>query len=165
MGARDPGRAAAAADPHPIGVMPAQRDSASLGTVTSGTVTRRLILCALLIGVVALIAGCGSSKPAFCKDKNDLQKSVSSISVSGGVSSLKTQLQTIETQAKSLVSSAKSDFPDQTTAINTAVSKLQTDIKALPSSPTPAQLASVALSAKDTVTSVSAFASAAKDKC
>lgn len=81
------------------------------------------------------------------------------------MSALKSQLQTIESQAKSLVSSAKSDFPDQTSAIDSAVSNLQTGIKALSSSPTPAQLASVAVDIKNTVSSVSAFASASKDKC
>jgi hypothetical protein len=146
--------------------MPGHRGGASLGTVTSGDVTRRLLLCGLLIGLLALIAGCGgSSKPAFCKNRSALQKSVTSISVSGGVSALKSQLETIESQAKSLVSSAKSDFPDQTSAIDSAVSNLQTGIKALSSSPTPAQLASVAVDIKNTVSSVSAFASASKDKC
>jgi hypothetical protein len=145
--------------------MLAQRDSGSLGFVTYRQMTRRLILSGLLIGLVALIAGCGSSKPAYCKDRSALQESVSSVSVSGGVSSLKSQLQTIESQAKSLVSSAKSDFPSETTAINGAVSSLQKSVKALSSSPTPAQLASVALDVKNTVTSVSAFTSATKSKC
>jgi copper chaperone CopZ len=145
--------------------MPAQRGSGSLSTVTSGSVIRRLILCGLIVGAVAVIAGCGGSKPAFCKNRSELQKSVSGINVSGGVSSLKTQVQTIEGQAKSLVSSAKSDFPNETTAISTAVSNLQSGVKALPSSPTPAQLVSVGADVKNTVSSVSAFASATKSKC
>ena len=152
-------------DPHPIGVMPAQRGGASLGPMTFGETVRRLMLCGLLIGVVAMIAGCGSSKPAYCNNRSALQKSVSSISVSGGVSSLKSQLQTIESQAKSLVSSAKSDFPNETTAISGAVSSLKKSIDGLSSSPTPAQLASVAVDIKNTVTSVSAFSSASKSKC
>lgn len=133
--------------------------------MTYGQMIRRLILCGLLIGVAALIAGCGSSKPAYCKDRSALQDSVSSVSVSGGASALKSQLQTIENQAKSLVSSAKSDFPNETTAIDGAVSSLQKSVKALSSSPTPAQLAAVALDVKNTVTSVSAFTSATKSKC
>ncbi len=133
--------------------------------MTHGQMIRRLILCGLLIGVAALIAGCGSSKPAYCKDRSALQESVSSVSVSGGASALKTQLQTIESQAKSLVSSAKSDFPNETTAIDGAVSSLQKSVQALSSSPTPAQLAAVALDVKNTVTSVSAFTSATKSKC
>ena len=146
--------------------MPARRRGASLQAVIPVRATRRLICCALLIGLAALIVGCGgSSKPAFCKNRSALQESVTNISVSGGVSSLKTQLQSIQGQAKSLVSSAKSDFPDQTTAINTAVSTLQTHVKELSSSPTPAQLAAVAVDVKNAVSSVSDFTSATKSKC
>jgi hypothetical protein len=151
--------------PHPIGVMPAERDGASLETVTSGSLTRRLILCCVLVGVAVLITACGASKPAFCKNRGALQESVSGISAGGGVSSLKAQLQTIESQAKNLVSSAKSDFPNETKAITGAVSSLQTSVKAVSSSPTPAQLASVAVDVKATANSVSAFASATKSKC
>jgi hypothetical protein len=133
--------------------------------VTTHGLTRRLILGGLLIGLAALIAGCGSSKPAYCDNVSALQKSVTSINITGGVSTLKTQVQTIQSQAKSVVSSAKSDFPDQTNAIDTSVSALQVDAKALSSSPTPAQLAAVAVGVKNTVSSVSAFASATKSKC
>jgi hypothetical protein len=134
--------------------------------VTPGTLTRPLILCVLLVlGLAALIAGCGSSKPAYCKNRSELEKSVSSLSVSGGVSSLKTQAQTIAGQAKSLASSARSDFPTETTAVDSAVSTLERQVKALPSSPGAAQLASVAVAVKNTVTSVTAFVSATKSKC
>jgi hypothetical protein len=133
--------------------------------VTTHSLTRRLILGGLLIGLAALIAGCGSSKPAYCKNVSALQKSVTGINVTGGVSALKTQVQTIQSQAKSVVSSAKSDFPSQTQAIDSAISTLETDVKALSSSPSPAQLAAVAVGVKNTVTSVSGFASATKSKC
>lgn len=130
-----------------------------------GYVTRRVILCGLLIGLAALIAGCGSSKPQYCKDRSALQKSVSNLSVTGGVSALKSQLQTIEGQVKSLGSSAKSDFPTETTAVDNAVSTLERQVKALPSSPSAGQLASVAVAIKNTVSSVSGFVSATKSKC
>jgi hypothetical protein len=151
--------------PHPIGVMPPQGASASLRIVTSGSVTRLLIVCGLLLGLTAFIAGCGSSKPAYCKDRSSLQESVKGLNISGGLSSLKTQLQTIESQTKSLVSSARSSFPTQTTAIDTAVSSLSRSVKALPSSPSAAQLATVAVDVKNTVSSVSTFTSATKSKC
>jgi hypothetical protein len=119
----------------------------------------------LVVGLAALIAGCGSSKPAYCKDRSALQKSVSSLSVSGGVSGLKSQVQTIEGQVNSLGSSAKSDFPTETTAVTSALSTLETQVKALPSSASAGQLASVAVAVKNTVSSVSAFVSATKSKC
>jgi hypothetical protein len=129
------------------------------------TITRRA-LAVILIATALLVAACGgSSKPKFCSTASSLKKSVSSLSVSGGLSSVKSQLQTIQSQAMTLVSSAKSDFPDQTTAINDAVTKLETDIKQIPSSPSPQQLAAVAIDVKSLVSSVSGFASASKSKC
>ena len=145
--------------------MPARRGGASLVAMTSGYLIRRVILCGLLIGLAALIAGCGSSKPAYCKNRSELQKSVSNLTVTGGVSALKTQAQTIEGQVKSLGSSAKSDFPTETTAVDNAVSTLEKQVKALSSSPSASQLAAVALAVKNTVSSVTAFVSATKSKC
>jgi hypothetical protein len=145
--------------------MPAQRGGASLVAMASGYLIRRVIACGLLIGLAALIVGCGSSKPQYCKDRSALQKSVSNLTVTGGVSALKTQAQTIAGQVKSLGSSAKSDFPTETTAVDNAVSTLERQVKALPSSPSAAQLASVAVAVKNTVSSVSAFVSATKSKC
>lgn len=147
--------------------MPAQRGSASLVTMGFGFgyVTRRVILCGLLIGLAALIVGCGSSKPAYCKNRSELEKSISNLSVTDGVSSLKTQLQTIAGQTKSLASSARSSFPTETTAVDNAVSTLERQVKALPSSPSASQLASVAVAVKDTVSSVSSFVSSTKSKC
>jgi hypothetical protein len=114
---------------------------------------------------VVLATGCGSSKPAYCGDRSKLEQSVKNISVTSGVSSLKTQLQDVQTNAQALVSSANSDFPDETSAIDAAVSKLKSDIGAITSSPAPAQLASTASDAKSLVDAVSSFVSASKSKC
>jgi hypothetical protein len=122
-------------------------------------------LAALLIVAALAIGGCGSSKPSYCDHLTKLKGSLSGFSVSGGISSLKSQLNGIATQAKSLVSSAKSDFPTETSAIDSSISKLQTTIAAITSSPTPAQLAAAASDAKGVVTSVSSFTSATKSKC
>ncbi len=124
------------------------------------------LLFAVAAVCAGLLAGCGGSgKPAFCGDLSSLQKSVTGINVSGGVSSLKTQLGQIQTDAKNVVSSAKSDFPDQTAAINSSVTKLQASLKAIPSSPTPQQLATVASDIKAVVDAVNSFVSASKSKC
>lgn len=134
--------------------------------MTSGKVTRWLLVCGLLIGLTAFVAGCGgSSKPQYCKNRSALEDSVKGLNVTGGLTSLKAQLQTIESQAKNLVSSARSSFPTETTAIDTAVSSLQRSVKGLPSSPSAAQLATVAVDVKNTVSSVSGFTSATKSKC
>jgi phage-related protein len=122
-------------------------------------------LAALLMVAALVVAGCGSSKPSYCDHLTKLKASVSGISVSGGIGSLKSQLNGIASQAKSVVSSAKNDFPNETSTIDSSISKLQTDVAAIASSPTPAQLAAAASAAKGVVTSVNGFASATKSKC
>jgi signal transduction protein with GAF and PtsI domain len=114
---------------------------------------------------VVLATGCGSSKPAYCSDRSKLEQSVKNISVTSGISSLKTQLQDVQTNAQALVSSAKSDFPDETSAIDNAVTKLKSDIAAITSSPSPAQLATTASDTKSLLDAVSSFVSASKSKC
>lgn len=129
------------------------------------TPSSRMLAAALATAVVAVAAGCGSSKPAYCGDVSNLKKSVSDISVTGGISSLKTQLQKIETNAKAVVSSAKGDFPTETSAIQTSVTSLQNGVSAVGSTPTPAQLASIAADAKNLVNAISSFSSSTSSKC
>jgi hypothetical protein len=119
------------------------------------------------VGLVAL-AGCGSSKPAYCSDRTKLEnsvKSLPSVTSSSGISGLTSQLSTIEGDATSLVSSAKSDFPTQTSAVKSSVDTLQTAVKALPSSPSASQIAAIGLDASNVVKSVSSFVDASKSKC
>jgi hypothetical protein len=123
-----------------------------------------------MVAAVALIAlaGCGSSKPAYCSDRTTLENSVknlpSSVS-SSGISGLTSQLTKIKSDATTLVSSAKSDFPTQTSAVKTSVDTLQTAVKALPSSPSASQIAAIGLDAGNVVSSVSSFVDTSKSKC
>jgi len=123
-----------------------------------------------MVTAVALIAlaGCGSSKPAYCSDRTNLENSVknlpSSVS-SSGISSLKSQVTTIKSQATTLVSSAKSDFPTQTSAVKSSVDALSSAVKALPSSPSATQLAAIGLDASNVVSSVKSFTDNSKSKC
>ena len=121
-----------------------------------------------LVAVIAL-AGCGSSsKPAYCSARTNLSNSVknlpSSIS-SSGISGLTSQLATIESDATSLVSAAKTNFPTQTSAVKTSVDMLKTAVKALPSSPSTSQIAAIALDAGNVVSSVKSFVDTSKSKC
>ncbi len=64
-----------------------------------------------IIAVVVLIAlaGCGSSKPAYCSNRTSLENSVkelTSLSFSSGISGLKSQLTKIESDATALVGAA-----------------------------------------------------------
>jgi hypothetical protein len=125
---------------------------------------------AVTVAAVALIAlaGCGSSKPAYCSTRTSLENSVknlpSSVS-SSGISSLPSQLTTIEGQATTLVNNAKSDFPTQTSAVKSSVDTLSSAVKALPSSPSATQLAAVGLDAGNVVSSVKSFSDNSKSKC
>ena len=124
-----------------------------------------------LVAVVALVAasGCGSSsKPAYCKDRTNLENSIKNLpsaASSSGLSGLQSQLTTIQTDATAAVDAAKSDFPSETSALKSSVDTLSSAVKALPSSPSTTQIAAIALDAKNVVTSVNAFTSATKSKC
>jgi len=124
---------------------------------------RVLLACAAAIAVVGL-AGCSSSKPAYCTDRANLENSVKGLT-SVGISQLKSQLTQIESNATALVNSAKSDFPDQTSAISSSVTALKNSVSALPSSPTALQLATVTKDAASVVSSVKSFYDATSSQC
>lgn len=137
--------------------------------VPASRLTRAL---ALLSASAALIAasGCGggSSKPGYCADRDQLQSSVkdlASLSLSGGLSGLQSQLRTIQSNATALVASARSDFPSETSAIRTSVDALQSDVRAISSSPSPSQIASLATDASSAVSAVKSFTDATSSKC
>lgn len=120
--------------------------------------------------VVALVAvaGCGSSKPAYCSARTNLTNSVKNLPTvisSNGISGLTSQLGKIQSNATSVVNAAKSDFPSQTSAVKTSVDTLKTAVKALPSSPSASQVAAVALDAGNVVSSVKTFVDTSKSKC
>jgi hypothetical protein len=130
-----------------------------------------LRVSAVMFVAVALVAltGCGgSSKPAYCSDRSDLENSVKglkSAASSGDIGGLKSQVTKIQGDATSLVSSAKSDFPTQTSAVKSSVDALQSAVTALPASPSATQIAAIATSATSVVSSVKSFSDASKSKC
>src|SRR5205085_1177970 len=116
---------------HPEGMMlrrgPAQR---------IGAMPVRAISSLAVVGAVAVLAGCGgSSKPSYCSDRSNLESSIKGLAdvdlASGGLSALQQQLQKVQSNAKALVSSAKSDFPSETNALETSVSNLSDAVKQL----------------------------------
>ena len=116
---------------------------------------------------IAVLAGCSSGKPAYCTDRTNLQNSVKGLTnLSGsGISGLKSQIGQIQSDATALVNSAKSDFPDETSAITSSVGALKNSVAALPSSPSAAQVASVTKDASSVVSSVKSFTDASSSKC
>jgi hypothetical protein len=125
------------------------------------------VAMAAVVALVAL-AGCGSSKPAYCSDRTNLNnavKNLPSVTSSSGISGLTSQLSTIKSDATSLVNAAKSDFPSQTSAVKSSVDTLASAVKALPSSPSASQIAAIGLDAGNVVSSVKSFVDTSKSKC
>jgi hypothetical protein len=121
---------------------------------------------AILAALAAIaLAACGSSKPAYCSARSDLENAIKGLSPSGGVSGLKSQVQKIQASATTLVSKAKSDFPNETSAISSSVASLENAVKSLSSSPSAGQIATVASAASGVATSVKAFLDSTKSKC
>lgn len=123
-----------------------------------------LAVVLLLLGT----AGCGSGKPGYCADRSRLEQSIKDVSkldLSSGLAGVEAQLKTIQADANALVAAAKSDFPTQTSAIRSSIDTLAGAIRALPSNPTPAQIASLATGASSVVTAVGDFVDATKSKC
>ena len=118
-----------------------------------------------------MAAGCGGSdKPKYCSDRSSLEQSVKDLGnvnvlQSGGVNQLKSQLGKVESDANAVVSSAKGDFPSETSAIQSSVSSLKSSLAGLPSSPSAQQVVAVGVGAKSVVTSTQTFVDASKSKC
>lgn len=133
-----------------------------------GRLARQLAALAA-VAALAGAAGCGgSSKPGYCADRTRLEQSIKdlgNVNLSNGLSGVEAQLRTIQSNANALVASAKSDFPTQTNAIRTSIDTLVSGIRALPSNPTPTQIASLATDASSVVSAVRGFADATKSKC
>jgi len=125
------------------------------------------VVCIPLAALVAL-AGCGSSKPAYCSARTNLESSVkglTSLNTSSGISGLKAELEKVQTDASTLVSEAKTDFPSQTSAISSSMDSLTSAVKALSEAPSASQIATVASSASSVVSSVKSFMDATSSKC
>ena len=132
-----------------------------------GVWARVLLGFAVAAGVVAL-AGCSSSKPAYCTDRTNLENSVkglTSLNASSGVSGLKSQVNMVQSAATALVSSAKGDFPSQTSAITSSVDALKASVAALSPSPSAAQIATVTKDSASVVSSVKSFTDASSSAC
>ncbi len=124
----------------------------------------------VLVLMVGAASGCGgsSSKPAYCSDRSSLESSIKGLSVptsSSDITTLKSQLATIQTQATALVNSAKSDFPSQTSAIKSSVDTLSSAVKALPASPSTSQIAAIGVDAVAVTSSVKSFTDATSSNC
>jgi hypothetical protein len=93
-----------------------------------------------LVSLAALAIGaCGNSQPGYCDDRQDLKDAVDQLSDvrvrDSGLGALRAQLKTVQADAKTAVAAAKSDFPDETAAIGSAVDALSSVVQSVPSTP------------------------------
>ncbi len=128
----------------------------------------RVPVAVVAAAALVALAGCGSSKPAYCSDRTNLNnavKNLPSVTSSSGISGLTSQISTIQSDATSLVNAAKSDFPTQTSAVKTSVDTLKSAVKALPSSPSATQIVALGADVGNVVSSVKTFVDTSKSKC
>ena len=127
-----------------------------------------LVLTALA-AAAAVLAGCGSSKPSYCSAVSNLETSIKAVPntdvVANGTNALKSALQKVQSDAKAVVSAAKSDFPKETSALSDSVTTLSNSIKQLPSSPTPQAVAQLAGQATAVVNAAKDLKNATSSKC
>ena len=71
----------------------------------------------------------------------------------------------VQTDAKTLVSQAKSDFPSQTSAIKSSVDEFAFALKALPANPSASRIGTLAPSAGFVVGWIRSFVNATNSKC
>ena len=128
-----------------------------------------LALLALLIGS-ALLAGCGSSKPAYCDPVSKTENAVKSLPTlqdvkNNGVKTLTSALSTLKQSATTAINQAKSDFSSQTTALKNSVDALSSTATQLVSSPSAATLAQLPAQLSAVETAAKNLQSAVSSKC
>jgi K+-sensing histidine kinase KdpD len=129
------------------------------------------LACIAVLGTVAL-AACGSSKPAYCSARTNLQNSSNTLRNSlanyqsgQSTSNLQSQAQTVRNDANTLVNDATKDFPSETSAISASINTLASAVRALPPNPTSSQLAQVRADAQNVRTAVQNFYNTSNSKC
>ena len=132
----------------------------------------RLPWSMLVLAIAALVAaGCGGDDaPDYCENVADLQVSVDDVKSvqltdSDALSTLQGELPQVRSDANAVVSSAKQDFPNETSALKSSISKLSTSIDQLPESPTAQQLAPLAQEINSVVTATQDLDSATSSAC
>jgi Spy/CpxP family protein refolding chaperone len=132
---------------------------------------RKAACGALTLALTLVAAGCGSasSTPSYCTHVDNLKASVKALPntdvVHNGLNALETSLTKIKTDAQAVVSSAKSDFPTETSALHTSVDALSTTVKSAVSSPSASSLAQIPGQVSAVITAAKNLESATKSKC
>ena len=130
---------------------------------------RNLTCAAAIAAVLAVLAGCGSSKPAYCSSLTDLKQSVQSLPttdvIQNGTTALKNNVNKVANNAHKVVDAAKHDFPSETTAITNAVDSLKTTANQLQQNASSALVVQAAGNVASLGSAVKSFSSSASSKC
>lgn len=107
-----------------------------------------------LTGAV-LLAGCGSSKPAYCTQVNNFKESIKTLEdvelSPSNISTITQDVEKVGTTAKELQSALGTEFSPQISAMKTSVEVLAATVKGLAASPSSTTLVQ-AISAASTQT-------------
>jgi putative NADH-flavin reductase len=125
---------------------------------------------ALALAVAAVLAGCGSaSKPSYCADVANLKTSIKALPqtnvVQNGVSSLESAVSKVQKDAQAVVSSAKTAFSSETTALKQSLQTLSTTVKQAVDSPSAATLTQIPGQVSAVVTAAKNLEQATTSKC
>jgi hypothetical protein len=123
-----------------------------------------------LAAVAVVVTGCGgASKPEYCSNVSELEESVDDLRnvqlESGFLATLEADVNKVREDADAVVSSAKEDFPSETSALESSVSVLAEAINKLPPSPTTGQLLSLTPRISSTVKAAEELVSATESAC
>lgn len=121
------------------------------------------------VAIALAAAGCGSSKPAYCADRDALQTSLGdlkSVNVQKeGVSGVEAKLRKVESDAQALVASAKKEFQPQAAALQTSVAQLKSAVSQAAASPSAQSIGHAATSASAVASAFGELSNAVKSKC
>lgn len=124
------------------------------------------MVAAVAAGPVA--AGCGDDDPSYCSATSDLKADVNKVvddATSANFAAVQSDVDQVKTQAQTVVDDAKSDFPSETDAVDSAVDELVDQVNALGESPSAEDLFNLATQAGTAVKSVDSLSSAIESKC
>ncbi len=128
------------------------------------------LAAAALIGIA--LAGCGSSstasKPQYCADQTNLQNSLhglTNLNSGSGLSGLQAQITQIKNDSSALVASASSDFPTESSAVQSAANAVASSLQNVKSSPSAADIAVIGKNVANLSTALQNFTNATKSKC
>lgn len=129
-----------------------------------------LLLPAAVLVMAGLAAGCGSSKPDYCKAGDQLKTSVQNLGnvdvANNGLDSLTTALSSVKSDASTFATEAKSEYAPQTTALQQSLTGLDTAVKAAQGQPlTAASTQAITSSLTQVKTAATDLQNAISGKC